>query len=115
MGKPQTRNNPRRPLPATMAAAACAGILVAASHSAGPAGASTPLEVFGGLPTLEDVVISPDGSELAFVRTREDRRLVLVGLLVGAEALGGVRVGDIKLRVVEWIDDDNILATIAST
>jgi dipeptidyl aminopeptidase/acylaminoacyl peptidase len=115
MGKPQTRNNPRRPLPATMAAAACAGILLAAAHSAGAAGASTPLEVFGGLPTLEDVAISPDGSKLAFVRTREDRRSLLVGLLGGAETLGGVRVGDTKLRDVEWIDDDNILATISST
>jgi dipeptidyl aminopeptidase/acylaminoacyl peptidase len=95
--------------------AACIGILIGASQAAIAAEASTPLEVFGRLPTLEDVVISPDGSKLAFVRTREDKRTLLVGLLKGAETLGGVRVGDTKLRGVKWIDDDNLLATISST
>ncbi len=31
------------------------------------------------------------------------------------EILGGVRVGDAKLRNVEWVDDDNLLATVSST
>lgn len=96
-------------------AAACFCILIAASHPAGAAEASTPLEVFGRLPTLEDVVISPDGTKIAFVRTSDDRRSLLVGLLKGTEALGGVRVGDTKLRGVKWIDDDNLLATVSST
>jgi dipeptidyl aminopeptidase/acylaminoacyl peptidase len=95
--------------------AACIGVLSAASQAAIAAEASTPLEVFGRLPTLEDVIISPDGTKLAFVRTREDKRTLMVGLLQGSESLGGVRVGDTKLRGVEWIDDDNLLATISST
>jgi dipeptidyl aminopeptidase/acylaminoacyl peptidase len=107
--------NERRSVVRTTLAAACIGIFSTATQTAIAAEASTPLEVFGRLPTLEDVVISPDGSKLAFVRTREDKRTLLVGLLKGAETLGGVRVGDTKLREVEWIDDDNILATISST
>ena len=98
-----------------IAAAACIGMFIAASHAAMAAEASTPLEIFGRLPTLEDMAISPDGTKIAFVRTHEDKRNLLVGLLQGAETLGGVRVGDTKLRGVTWIDDDNLLATISST
>jgi hypothetical protein len=96
-------------------AAACIGISAAAPQTASAAEATTPLEVFGRLPTLEDVIISPDGTKLAFVRTHEDKRTLMVGLLKGAETLGGVRVGDTKLRSVKWIDDDNLLATISIT
>jgi hypothetical protein len=74
-----------------------------------------PLAAFGHLPTLEDVAISPDGTKLAFVRTNgESRRLVVIPL-GKSETIGAVLVGDAKLRDVEWIDDDNILATISST
>src|SRR5450432_4264519 len=31
------------------------------------------------------------------------------------EVLGGARVGDAKLRQVEWVDDDNVLVTVSST
>jgi dipeptidyl aminopeptidase/acylaminoacyl peptidase len=99
---------------ALLMAAAGIGMFVAAPHAA-IAAETTPLEVFGRLPTLEDVIISPDGTKLAFVRTTEDKRTLLVGLLKGTETLGGVRVGDTKLRGVKWIDDDNLLATISST
>jgi dipeptidyl aminopeptidase/acylaminoacyl peptidase len=95
-------------------AAAGVGMFIAAPRAT-IAAEPTPLEVFGRLPTLEDVSISPDGTKFAFVRTAEDKRTLLVGLLKGAETLGGVRVGDTKLRGVEWIDDDNLLATISST
>jgi dipeptidyl aminopeptidase/acylaminoacyl peptidase len=98
-----------------LAAAACIGIFVAAPCAVRAAEALTPLEVFGRLPTLEDVIISPDGTKIAFVRTAEDKRTLLVGRLKDAETLGGVRVGDTKLRGVEWIDDDNLLATVSST
>jgi dipeptidyl aminopeptidase/acylaminoacyl peptidase len=64
---------------------------------------------------LEDVAISPDGTKLAFVRTKEDHRNLVVAPLNGAQILGGLRVGDAKLRSVEWVDDDNILATVSST
>ncbi len=115
MGMLRTRIGLQPGVRSVVLSAACIGTLIGASQAAMAAEASTPLEVFGRLPTLEDVVISPDGSKLAFVRTREDKRTLLVGLLKGTETLGGVRVGDTKLRDVEWIDDDNLLATISST
>jgi dienelactone hydrolase len=104
----------RLPLATSLAAAAIAGAVIVCSHSAA-AGEAIPLEAFGHLPSLEDVVISPDGTKIAFVRTRSDDRNLIVAPLNKPEVLGGVRVGGAKLRRVEWVDDDNILATVSST
>jgi dipeptidyl aminopeptidase/acylaminoacyl peptidase len=96
--------------------AAALGIALASHLSIAADVGTPPLEAFGRLPTLEDVAISPDGTKLAFVRTKEDHRNLVVAPLDGAaKILGGLRVGDAKLRSVEWVDDDNILATVSST
>jgi dienelactone hydrolase len=76
---------------------------------------TVPLAAFGRLPSLEDVVISPDGTKIAFVKTKGETRNLLVAPLIKPEVIGGIRVGEAKLRDVEWIDDDNIVATISST
>jgi acetyl esterase/lipase len=75
---------------------------------------SPPLEAFGNLPTLEDVLISPDGSRLAFVRTEGENRFV-VARQIGAQTLGAVKVGNTKLRSLLWIDNDNLLITVSYT
>ncbi|HXI48908.1 MAG TPA: hypothetical protein VNH39_09995, partial [Steroidobacteraceae bacterium] len=103
-----------RPSFALSLASAAIAVAIAGAHAAG-AGETSSLEAFGRLPTLENVVISPDGTKIAFVRTRSDSRNLVVAPLSKPEILGGARVGDTKLRQVEWIDDDNILATISST
>ncbi len=82
--------------------------LAAATHT-------VPLTAFGRLPSLEDVVISPDGTKIAFVKTNGDSRNLVVAPLSKPEILCGARVGETKLRAVEWADDDNILATVSST
>jgi dipeptidyl aminopeptidase/acylaminoacyl peptidase len=104
----------RRPFATDLASAAIAAAIIVCAHSAA-AGEAIPLEAFGRLPTLENVVISPDGTKIAFVKTSIDSRNLLVATLGKQEVLGGARVGDTKLRQVEWVDDDNILATISST
>jgi dipeptidyl aminopeptidase/acylaminoacyl peptidase len=104
----------RRSFARNLASAAIAAAIIVCAHSAA-AGETIPLEAFGRLPTLENVVISPDGTKIAFVRTRSDSRNLIVAPLAKPEILGGVRVGDTKLRQVEWVDDDNLLATISST
>jgi acetyl esterase/lipase len=100
---------------ANWAAAVLAGSIASTAQFAIADDTVTPLEVFGRLPTLEHVAISPDGTKLAFVKTSGDERNLLVKPLDKAEILGGVRVGDTKLRDVEWMDDDSILSTISST
>src|ERR1700730_14263489 len=102
---------------ASAAACTAAAVLLATfllERSAGAA-ETPPLETFGRLPSLEDVAISPDGTKIAFVRTRGESRSLVVAPLTKPEILGGVHVGDAKLRGVEWIDDDNLLATVSST
>ena len=99
-----------RGLLAWIVTAAC----VAAPHPA-IAAEAVPLAAFGRLPSLEDIAISPDGSKIAFVKTNGESRSLVVAPLSKHEIIGGVRLGDIKLRGVEWVDDDNVLATVSST
>lgn len=74
-----------------------------------------PLEAFGRLPSLEDVAISPDGNNVAFVRTRGDVRNLVVQPVTGHDVLGGVSAGDVKLRRIAWVDDENVLITASTT
>lgn len=70
---------------------------------------AVPLEVYGRLPSVEDVALSPDGSKLAFVRTTAELRgLAIVGV-ANHEFLGGAKLGEIKLRRLWWADDDHLL------
>ena len=75
---------------------------------------SSPLAAYGRLPTLEDVALSPDGTRIAYVKTQEDSRNLYI-LEMSGKFLGGVRVGNTKLRQVFWQDNDHVLAIISST
>ena len=96
----------------TACAAAPAGLV---GSRAALAADAVPLAAFGRHATLEDVVISPDGSKIAFVRTNGDSRTLAVAAVINPEVLGAVLVGEAKLRQLEWIDDDNLLATASTT
>jgi dienelactone hydrolase len=71
--------------------------------------------VFGRLPTIEDVALSPSGERIAFVKTQADDRLLGVKRLGDAQTLGALRVGDTKLRDIGWLDEDNLLLTYSNT
>ena len=60
------------------------------------------IDVFGGLPSLEDLVISPNGKRIAFVKTSGEARFVYAYDLGTSAPLAGVKVGDTKLRSVQW-------------
>jgi dienelactone hydrolase len=113
----ETKRHQRHPL-GTFFAAVTACTMAAAGligwRSAVAADAD-PLAAFGRLPSLEDVAISPDGTKLAFVKTNGESRNLVVAPLSKPEILGGVRVGEAKLRNIEWVDDDNLLGTVSST
>ena len=73
-------------------------------------GLTAPLEVYGRLPSLEDVALSPDGSRLALIQTTADDRVLFVHSLTEHKVLGkGLRIGDAKLRGIEWADNDRLL------
>jgi pimeloyl-ACP methyl ester carboxylesterase len=66
--------------------------------SACAADAGAPIEVYGHLPSLEDLALSPDGTNLVFVRTSGDERNIYIRPLAENRVLGAARVGDTKLR-----------------
>jgi dipeptidyl aminopeptidase/acylaminoacyl peptidase len=98
---------------AVMAACTAVGAFAGSRHAI--AADTVPLAAFGRHASLEDVEISPDGSKIAFVRTNGDSRTLTVAVVTKPEMLGGVRVGEVKLRRLEWIDDDNLLLTFSTT
>jgi dipeptidyl aminopeptidase/acylaminoacyl peptidase len=83
---------------------------------AAPAASAVPvLDAYGSLPTIEQATLSPDGSTIAFVKTTQDWRVLAVFDVDGEKFVGGIRVGGVKLRSVEWADNDHLLLTTASS
>jgi dipeptidyl aminopeptidase/acylaminoacyl peptidase len=97
--------------------AAAVWILVSmtAAASAWAGDPHSPPDLYGRLPSLEDVILSPDGSKVAFVKTMGDERDLLIVRLGESQPSGAARIGDTKLRGVGWMDDDNLLITTSST
>jgi dienelactone hydrolase len=67
------------------------------------------LEVYGRLPRIESVALSPDGAHIAFVKTEGDTRVVAVVSLADHVSRGSLRAGDQKLRDVYWADNAHLL------
>jgi dipeptidyl aminopeptidase/acylaminoacyl peptidase len=91
---------------------AVAGVLAGRHACAAP---GVPLAVYGQLPSIEDVALSPDGSRLAYVRTQGDLRIIVVADVVDHKMIRWVNTGDEKLRDLTWADDDNLMFTTSLT
>src|SRR5262249_49787416 len=90
--------------------------LLFATELTSPNGAhAAPLEVYGRLPHLENVALSPDGTRVAFVRTEGDTRVIGVVALAGGESLGRLRTGDEEGRGIDWADNDHVMITTTAT
>jgi dipeptidyl aminopeptidase/acylaminoacyl peptidase len=70
---------------------------------------AAPLEVYGRLPTIENLALSPDGTELAYVANVGDKRIIRVETVEGHHPLGQIAAGSDKLRALEWADNENLL------
>lgn len=77
--------------------------------------AATGIDAYGRLPSIEQAALSPDGARIAFVKTTQDWRVLAIVDLKEEKLVGGIRLGDVKLRSVEWADDDHLLLTTASS
>jgi dipeptidyl aminopeptidase/acylaminoacyl peptidase len=73
------------------------------------------LATYGGLPNVEEVALSPDGSKVAYVRTDGDQRIVIVATVADRKMIRYVKAGEEKLRSLDWADDDNLLLTTSVT
>jgi len=94
-----------------------AGIAMAPAFFAGPASAEvTPLSVYGGLPNIEQVEISPDGSKLALSVTDGEKRMLLIREATeGTKLLAAMNFASTKLRGVQWAGEEHVLVTTSNT
>lgn len=79
------------------------------------AAAPPPIEAYGRLPTLEQVLVSPDGTKLAYVRPEGESRKIVIQNLADGKILAGVGVGTEKLRDLLWVGDDHIAFSTSTT
>ena len=85
------------------AVAACAlGAWVEAAPAA-------PLEVYGKLPVMDQVSISPDGTKVAFVQPVDGKQAVVVDQLNPASAVTSLPGTDAKVRALIWADSTHLL------
>lgn len=80
-----------------------------------PAAAAPPIETYGRLPTLEQVLVSPDGTKLAYVRPEGESRKIVIQDLADGKILAGVGVGAEKLRDLLWVGNDHIAFSTSTT
>jgi len=81
---------------------------------AGTASAA-PLEVYGRLPTVEDVDISPDGQRLAVIWTNGEKRSIRIDNLAQHRLEIEMPAGDAKLRGVFWAGSDHLIVVRSTT
>lgn len=87
-------------------------ILVAPAAAQAPS--TVPLEVYGRLPDIEDVALSPSGRRVALVKViGEERRLLVLDL--GGQMMVNAPVGDVKIAGVWWADDSHLMVTKRET
>lgn len=75
---------------------------------------ATPIDAYGRLPAIEKVALSPTGSTVAMEETRDDGHFLSVISLDSDKLLSGLRLGEAKVRSIEWADDEHLLITTAS-
>jgi dipeptidyl aminopeptidase/acylaminoacyl peptidase len=94
-----------------------AGFVVAASLSVGASSAAVPpLSVYGRLPNIEQVEISPDGAKLAVAITDgENRMLMIREAAEGGKMITAMNFATTKLRGVQWAGMEHVLVTTSST
>src|SRR5581483_9977949 len=95
--------------------AALFSLVMAVGLAGTPAVHAAPLELYGRLPDLEDLALSPDGSKIAYVKTAGNVRGIAIVSLADNKLLDGIKVGEDKLRGIQWADEDHILLYTSTT
>jgi hypothetical protein len=70
---------------------------------------ATPVEAYGSLPKYDEVSLSPSGARIALVQTEGSQRVIAIVSLTDGKPIGGARVGEEKLRGIQWADEDHLL------
>jgi len=81
--------------------------------AAAEARAAPPLDVYGKLPGIEDVAMSPSGDCYAMIALVGDSRKLLV--FSGGAVIAAAEVGKAKVREIWWAGEDHVLVEISAT
>ncbi|MEE4348656.1 MAG: S9 family peptidase [Pacificimonas sp.] len=76
--------------------------------------ATPPIEVYGQLPALDQAVISPSGERIALSANMDGTRRVII-LDGQGELVSANRVGDAKVRELDWAGDRYLVVWTSST
>jgi Lon protease-like protein len=82
-----------------LAVAMACPVMVAAAHGGSAAAAAPPLSVYGGLPNVEQVEISPDGKLAISVTDGEKRMMVIREAAEDGKLLKALNFGDQAARL----------------
>jgi dipeptidyl aminopeptidase/acylaminoacyl peptidase len=88
-----------------------AGAALAAGASAAPPS----VEAYGALPAVEMMRISPNGDRIAWISDVGADRKLHVADAASGRILHEVDCADIKLRALEWADEDHVVVTATVT
>jgi dipeptidyl aminopeptidase/acylaminoacyl peptidase len=76
---------------------------------------AAPLEVYGRLPLIEQVAISPDGAKLAVIVTDGENRKIIIEQTSDGKIVSGVNAGAVKVRWLQWAGPNHVLITSSTT
>ena len=88
--------------------------LLGALASASLAQAAPPVEVYGKLPAVDLVSLSPSGERYAFVGVEGEKRTIIISATADNKLLGHADMGDAKLRGIQWAGEDHVLITVTT-
>ena len=96
-------------------AGAAALLTIAAAASAQAAdGAAPGLEAYGGLPSVSNVTVSPDGSQFALIVGPFDRRQIQVRRTSDRGVVMTHMLGEMRVRDLTWVGNGDVLITYAA-
>jgi dipeptidyl aminopeptidase/acylaminoacyl peptidase len=93
-------------------------LLLATGSSATAAsngGTDVPLEVYGRLPSIGNVAMSPDGAHIALTMTTDEERFVHIVSLADMSVRRSLTLGKVKLRNIMWADSRRVLFQTSTT
>jgi dipeptidyl aminopeptidase/acylaminoacyl peptidase len=86
----------------------------AAAWLAGPALAA-PLDIYGQLPTVESVALSPNGARLAAILTDGEQRKIAIQEVAAGKTVALIDAGSVKVRDLQWAGDGHVLISMTTT
>lgn len=99
---------------ALVAGLTAGGALLAARPSLAQVPSMPPLNVWGKLPAVQDVAVSPDGKRVAMVMDKGGERAIVDYELATGKASAAIIEGD-KLRDLMWVDNEYIVLETSKT